>query len=389
MKPIRLAWISTHPIQYQAPLLRTLSQSPGLDVTALFFSDFSIRNFKDPEFGKVIAWDTPMLDGYKHEFLPGNGHEVQSISTFSPKVKNLKDWLVKDKFDAVLVQGWQNIGMVQAAWLAKRAGLKVLMRCEATDNVTTSTGLKKTLRELVVKFMLSQIDYCMAIGSYNRQFYIDRGFPSEKIGFMPYCVDNDFFFQKAVATDIESAKNKLGMDPDRKVILYVGKLIKRKFADLLIDAYAELPDPKPYLLFAGDGELMPYLQNKIKNDKLDGVRLLGFCNQSELPPLYAVSDIFVLPAINETWGLVVNEAMNAGCAIIATDKVGSAKDLIQDGVNGYRITSQDQESLKTALVKCLKSGVSEKMGQASLEIIKNWGIQENVSGIRKVLGLNS
>lgn len=387
MNKVRLAWISTHPIQYQAPLLREIAACPDIDLTALFFSDFSTRSFVDPEFNRKIEWDTPMLEGYRHEFLPGTGSQVGAIKTFQPRVGGLAARLRKSNYDAVLVQGWQHYGMLKAAWLAKRAGLRVLMRCEATDHVASSTGLKGKVREGVVSFLLSNVDHCMAIGIRNREFYLRRGVKPEKIGSMPYCVDNDHFRQKAEATDVGALRAQLGLDPRRPVILYASKLMRRKFPDHLLQAYAQLPGLRPYLLYVGDGELKADLEAAVNEQKLDGVRFFGFRNQSELPAFYALADIFVLPSINETWGLVINEAMNAGCAIIATDQVGSAADLLADGKNGYVLKAGDIGALTAALQSCLEPQRLAAMQDDSRERIRHWGIRENVQGLRSALGL--
>uniref|UniRef100_UPI0040475891 glycosyltransferase family 4 protein n=1 Tax=Shewanella sp. TaxID=50422 RepID=UPI0040475891 len=335
--PIRLAWLATHPIQYQAPLLRAIAQCSDIDLTAIFFSDFSTRAFVDPGFGRTIEWDTPMLQGYKYEFLPGAGSEIKGIQTFQPRVGGLAKRLTRLNYDFVLVQGWQHYGMLKAAWLAKRAGLKVLMRCEATDHVSSSTGLKKLVREETVRFLLSQIDCCLAIGTRNRDFYIQRGFLSERIGFMPYCVDNDYFRTKTQSADVKGLRAQLSLESGRPVILYASKFMARKYPDQLLEAYLLLTTPRPYLIFVGEGEMRGNLEAAVQNHQLKDVRFAGFRNQGELPAFYALADIFVLPSINETWGLVINEAMNAGCAIITTDQVGSAADLVRSGTNGFVI----------------------------------------------------
>jgi glycosyltransferase involved in cell wall biosynthesis len=387
MTAIRLAWLATHPIQYQAPLLRAIAQYPDIELTVLFFSDFSTRSFVDPDFGRAIEWDTPLLDGYRYELLPGTGALVNGIQTFQPRVRGLAQRLNLRNFDAVLVQGWQHYAMVKAAWLAKRAGLKVLMRCEATDHVSSSTGAKRLLREATVRFLLNQVDCCLAIGTHNRNFYLARGLPIDRIGSMPYCVDNDHFRNKAQATDIEGMRAELNLEPGRPVVLYASKLMARKFPDLLLDAYQRLPEPRPYLIYVGDGELRAELERKVSNCGLEGVRILGFRNQSELPAFYALADIFVLPSINETWGLVVNEAMNAGCAVIATDQVGSATDLVRSGENGFIINAQDVAQLTGALARCIEQERFRKMGERSIQIISEWGIRENIFGLRSALGL--
>ena len=386
-KPIRLAWLATHPIQYQAPLLRAISQCPDIDLTALFFSDFSTRGFIDPGFGRAIEWDTPLLEGYQYEFLPGNGDKINSIKTFQPKISGLAKRLNRDNFDAVLVQGWNHYGMPMAAWLARRAGLKVLMRCEATDHVDTSAGIKLLLREATVSFLLNQIECCLAIGTRNRDFYLKRGYPAERIGNMPYCVDNDHFRNKANNADLIELRSQLSLEQDKPIILYASKFITRKYPNHLLEAYLQLPEPRPYLIYVGDGELRTSLETTVQNQKLKDVRFAGFRNQGELPAFYALADIFVLPSINETWGLVINEAMNAGCAIITTDQVGSAVDLVRNNQNGFILKSRDVPALASALQSCLAKEQYNEMGKRSLDIIQDWGIKENVTGLRQALCL--
>jgi len=104
-----------------------------------------------------------------------------------------------------------------------------------------------------------------------------------------------------------------------------------------------------------------------------------------MPDYYAVGDIFVLSSFNETWGLVVNEAMNAGCAIIASDQVGSAADLVRDGKNGFVIPAGDVLALGNALQAVLDDYRFRKMGQHSREIIAGWDIGQNVAGLREAL----
>ncbi len=70
-KKVKLAYLVSHPIQYQAPLLRRIAQEPDIDLTVFFGSDFSVRGYKDEGFGGVdVKWDVPLLEGYRHEFLP-------------------------------------------------------------------------------------------------------------------------------------------------------------------------------------------------------------------------------------------------------------------------------------------------------------------------------
>lgn len=382
MTKSRLAWLATHPIQYQVPLLRAIAAAEGVELTAFYFSDFSTRAYMDAEFGRAVAWDTPLLEGYRYEFVPSR-KPVDSTSFAQPQISGLGEILSPRRFDAVMVQGWSHYGYVEAAWRAHRAGLRVLLRCEATDHVTASVGLKRHLREALVRFLFRRVDRFLAIGSHNRAFYLKRGVSPERIGAMPYCVDNDLFRSRAEAADVASLRHELGLDARRPVILYASKLTRRKHADDLLAAYRRLGEARPYLLVVGDGELRASLEHEAAD--LPDVRFLGFRNQTELAADYALADIFVLPSVDETWGLVINEAMNASCAIVATDQVGSAADLVHNGKNGFVVPARDIGALSSALAATLRGGRYREMGLASSEIIANWGIRENVAGLLEAL----
>ena len=69
-RPVRLAYFVSHPIQYQAPLLRRIAKESDIDLTAYFSSDLSVRGYHDSGFGVRVQWDIPLLEGYKYEFLP-------------------------------------------------------------------------------------------------------------------------------------------------------------------------------------------------------------------------------------------------------------------------------------------------------------------------------
>src|SRR5262249_27029363 len=160
---------------------------------------------------------------------------------------------------------------------------------------------------------------------------LSRGITADRIGHMPYCVDNGYFRARAGGADKIRLRTELGLNDGRPVILFASKLIARKHGDDLLHAYARLADPKPHLLFVGDGEQRAGWTHLAQSHGLSAARFLGFRNQTELPAFYALADIFVLPSVDETWGLVVNEAMNAGCAIVVSDRVGSGADLVKNG----------------------------------------------------------
>ena len=116
------------------------------------------------------------------------------------------------------------------------------------------------------------------------------------------------------------------------------------------------------------------------------MRFLGFKNQTELPAYYDLCDVFVLPSVYEPWGLVVNEVMNAGRAVIVSDQVGCGPDLVKPGENGYIFTAGDIAGLGWALHNVLNDQQKcRALGRKSLEIIDKWGIEEDVAGLKAAL----
>ncbi len=207
---------------------------------------------------------------------------------------------------------------------------------------------------------------------------------------MPYAVDNAWFAQRTAAADPHKLRAELQLTPGRPVILFASKLQTRKHADHLLEAYARLcataSAALPYLLVVGDGEERDRLEARARELALEGVRFPGFRNQSELPSFFALTDVFVLPSRHEPWGLIVNEAMASGCAVIVSNEVGSHADLVTDGVEGFVFPVGDIDALASALARVLSSPEqTQRMRRAAQARISSWDFEADVRGLRQAL----
>lgn len=391
--PIRLAYLVTHPIQYQAPLLKRLAAERGIALKVFFRSDATLGGFVDPGFGSRIEWDVPLLEGYESEFLPALGSR-RVTPVWRPFNYGLSQRLATGAFDALWVHGYARPFHWAAMAAAKRRGLAVFLRDEATRMSAPRGPAKRAAKHVFFRALRQICDGFLAIGSLNRDYYRDHGVPDDRIFLVPYAVDNERFrlAAEAAAPHRGSLRASLALQPDRPVLLFAGKLIPVKNPGLLIDALSLLSrdggiGPLPYLLLAGDGHLRPVLQQRAEELGLgDQVRFLGFRNQSELPALYDLCDLFTLPSTREPWGLVVNEAMNAGRPVLVSSQVGAGADLVRDGVNGYRLPSGDAGAWAAALRRILGDPEGRgAMGRASREIIAGWGFEQDVAGLRQAL----
>jgi glycosyltransferase involved in cell wall biosynthesis len=210
---------------------------------------------------------------------------------------------------------------------------------------------------------------------------------------MPYAVDNEYFRQRSLdaAPCRAELQAELSLEPGRPVILFASKLQGRKRAGDLIEAYKRLSpapgvEPHPYLVIVGDGEERAALEQTAKDTGFSSIRFCGFRNQSELPRFFDLATVFVLPSRHEPWGLIVNEVMNAGRAVIVSDEVGCQRDLITDGVEGAVFPAGDADALAVALRQTLATPeTAAEMGQRALERIRAWNFEEDVRGLRRAL----
>jgi glycosyltransferase involved in cell wall biosynthesis len=388
--PLRLAYLVSHPIQYQAPLLRRIAQEPDIDLTVLFCSDVSVRPFHNEGFGRVLQWDVPLLEGYRHRFLPVWGRRDE-VTGLRPLTHGLGRILREGRFEALWVHSYARLTNLSGMLAARRRRLAVLLREEMSGISAERSALRRGAKRVAIAGLDRLVSGYLAIGSANRDYYRAHGIPEARIFPMPYAVDNARFRKAADEARPRRARllAELGIPADRPVAVTAARLIEAKAQGDLIEAWRLWmqhlsPERRPYLVLVGDGPLRAELERAASG--LETVRFAGFRNQTELPAFYALAELFVLPSRREPWGLVVNEAMNAGCAILASDRVGAARDLVRDGVNGLIFPAGSIPALAEALKRLFAD--RERlvgMGRESLSIVAGWSFEEDVSGLRAAL----
>jgi glycosyltransferase involved in cell wall biosynthesis len=271
--------------------------------------------------------------------------------------------------------------------------IPVLLRAESTLNDRPRSRSTLAAKDVFFSILRKRVSAVLSIGEANEAYwrrYLGAEIPVFQFH---YTVDNEFFQRECASASKtrEQFRQSLGLDADRPVILFASKLQGRKRCGDLLEAYLQISKSGmrgrvPYLLIVGDGEERASLEERAKEAEVGDVRFLGFRNQTELPQFYDLCSVFVLASINEPWGLVINEVMNAGRAVIVTDEVGCQKNLVQDGVNGCVIKARDINGLADSLRMVLADEMTWKMmGAQSLRIIQNFSFDQNIAGLRLAL----
>ncbi len=368
---MRLLYLVSHPIQYQAPLLRQIAAEADISLRVLFERMDSTGTYYDTGFGTEVTWDVPLTDGYEN-------HQVDSLPAIE---KHLLD------ADVVWLHGWDSMLKRRTLEMARRRGLPVLMRGENTLAAMPDGGaLRGVLKRAYLRWIFYRCSGFLCIGSDNAEYYRRHGVSEERLFDMPYAIDNQAFGEAAVAADRDALRRDLDLEPERPVVLFAGKLQDRKNPKLLFEAMQRMDRAagrNPYLLFVGDGEARSSLEKQAAGT--DWVRVLGFQNQSQMPGFYSLADLFVLPSQREPWGLAVNEAMACGCAVIATDECGCAADLVTPDT-GRVIRANNGPMLVAALANLLGDPARcRDAGAAAQKHIQTWSFREDIDGLKKAL----
>jgi len=348
----RLAVVTTHPIQYQCPIWRNLAARPNVLVKVFFASDFSVRGYIDPGFSQQVRWTVPLLDGYEHEFL---GSGPVGPRTTGPMIgaTSLANRLRSFAPTACLLNAYSPLLYWHALAACRLEGIPVMLRAETTDVDQDRTLLRRLRRDAALKVFYAGVSRFLAIGHNSRAHYERLGVRGERIGFAPYCVDSDLFESQYARRQRGFIRSQLAIPPNALLVLFSGKLIPKKDPLTLLDAVAGVPDVhgRPvHLVFLGDGDLRGQLEQAAAATAAGRVHFLGFQQQEKLGDVYTDADMLVLPSLyTETWGLVVNEAMQFGLPCIVSDRVGCGADLIRPGDTGYVFPHGEGAALRSAL----------------------------------------
>jgi len=379
--PIKVAHLVSHPVQYFAPLYRELAGRREIDLTVFFYSDTTARSFHDPGFAREIAWEDDLLEGYRSRVCrSARGPSVGS--PLRPHLDVVRE-VASGRFGVVWAHGYSHVVTWLALVAARATGARLLVREEQTLLKPRSV-LRRALKHGALRILFSQVDG-LYIGEENRRYFQHYGMPPERLFPARYCVDNTRF--QTAADRLSAGRDELragfGIGDDAPVVLFCGKLTEDKQPLLLLDAFAKLVERRPaWLLLVGDGPLRDAVDRRCLALGLGRVLRTGFLNQSRLLEAYAAADVLVLPSQRETWGLAVNEALNFGLPVVASDRVGAGADLVRPQWNGTVFPHDDPDALVDALDELVASpALRSAYGQRGRAIVERYTIEACADGI--------
>jgi glycosyltransferase involved in cell wall biosynthesis len=355
---VRLAILTTHPIQYHASWFRALASHKEIDLEVLYCHRASPKEQATAGFGVEFEWDISLTDGYPNRFLK-NVAPHRTVNSFggldTPEVKEI---IVNEHFDAVMINGWS----YKSAWQAMRAcwatNTPVMVRSDS--QLDTKRPLHKRITKWpIYRWFIPKLDACLAVGQRSGEYFRHYGADPFKILIVPHVVDVEFFrtaSEKARSTRA-ALQAKWGINSDALVFVFAGKFIEKKRPMDFVWALKQAVDAGFNVggLMVGDGPLRSSCEEFVRENRTP-ISFTGFLNQSEISSAYVAADFLILPSDGgETWGVVVNEAMACGCPCIVTNSVGCGPDMIKEGVTGFTFPTGDVSALNSLLHSIAKN----------------------------------
>jgi len=359
-----------------------------------------VREMPEIELHSLYTHDTPdqpwELEGQVETnptcFGPGervtDRRPLASFSRDWKKGSRIVEWLREHNARFVIVCGYNNATLLRVITATNKHGPPAWLCSDSNIRGERAAGLAKTVKSRLVPAILKRVRGAMPFGTAGRDYFRKYGVPDDRI--VPWPCEPDYsIIEQLTEGDLAEVRSKHGLAPDRKRMVFCGRMAEVKRPDLLVDAFLQIADERPDwdLVMIGDGPLKEQIAHHVENDDADRVKLLGFVNDpAEIGAIYRSSDVLVLPSDYEPWGLVVNEAAVAGCALVVSDVVGAAPDLVRDGVNGRVFRAGDGEALKRALLDVTEGGRASELGSQSPVVLSEYrDACDPVKGLREAL----
>ncbi|MEP4377883.1 MAG: glycosyltransferase family 4 protein [Alphaproteobacteria bacterium] len=388
--PLRLAVVAQFPVHYHLPLYRAMAAAPDIDVSVLFMQrGWSASGF-DPEVGTVVEWGVEKFTGYPHRIFPNVSPKRDGEGFWKFINPGLIWHVLTGPYDAVYIHGHNQFSHVACVLAARLGGKRLIIRT-ISNNLGARPIWVRLLRQLLYRPLYILANVLLYIGQDNRDYFRNFGVPDRKLVHAPHIVDNAFFAAEAGRMTGREAELKtgFGIDPDQKIILYSAKFMPKKQPLMLVEAFAEAGLGDEWtLLMVGEGEQRAAAEALAAEHPGAKIVFAGWLDQSRIAEGYAIADMLVLPsAYQETWGLIVNEAMNFGCPLIVSDRVSCGRDLVADTC-GLIFPYDNRDALVAALRKLAGDDALRQTFRAGAKArIAGWNISGYMAGLRRALRL--
>jgi glycosyltransferase involved in cell wall biosynthesis len=395
---LRLLIITSHPIQYNAPLFSYLTKHSHYSIKVFYTLGDNTNSLAYNSFGVKENWNIDLHCGYDYEFIENTSSSPSSLSYWGIKNPSLINKIKSYNPDALIVYGWKHQSHLSVLnYFHKK--IPILFRGDSTTiDESSSFSFRSYFRVALLKWVYKKVDYVLSPGSASDQYFLKAGIRQHQIIRAAHAIDNERFMNMTNVEEDGLCKliSSLSIQPNEIVFLFAGKFINKKNPLLLVEAFAKLKAENDCvrLLLVGSGNLEKAIKEKIKQlpfNIASSIILFPFQDQNQIKLFYRVSSVFVLPSKGpqETWGLSVNEALASGKPVIVSNKCGSSHDLVKHGVNGLVFQSNNCQDLLEKMIYMCDHQFRERLAASTKESLKNYSYQSFKTALNNIFKLNA
>jgi len=380
--PVPIAVISNEPTPYRLHVLQRLHEElEAVDVHNIFSHTIS---------NPSMPWQLRIEPHLNPIFFPQyHSRKGAPISWRQVKLfRSMRDHIVHHKIQMVILLGYNDLSRLLFIHWAHREGLPVLLAADSNifGDARTAWWIK-LIKRPYVRWVLRHIAGVMPMGTCGRAYfrsYLDHQLPEF---LFPYEPDYNLL-RNIDPRKVQEFSAKHGLAPDRKRLLYSGRLVSVKRVDVLLEAFSRVALARPDwdVVIAGDGPLRKTLERSLSDAMRPRVKWLGFQQFDQLVLAYHACDVLVHPSDYEPWALVINEAVACELPIIATSVVGAAVELVRHRDNGLIVPPRSVEAMADAIWEITRTDRYLEMKANCLPMLDAWKkAADPVEGVRQAL----
>lgn len=371
MAALRIGFLLGQPTQFEAPFFRHAQATGKAALTVLYVAADASSLVHDPELGRKVDWGFDLFSGYKHKTLPASGWLGWLWNELRP-----------ERYDWLVINGYTALPYLAALAIARLRGIRTALRIDSV--LFNASGWRRQAMKRVVIAMLARwFDRFFATGTLALEYLVHFGVERRRISLFPYVVDTEWFSIEIGKLKLGRAtiRNHFGVPAAARVILAVAKMNAREAPWNLLSALEGLDRPDLWTVLVGDGEQLAALRAQVETRALKRVVFAGYVPYAELVRCYAMADMFVHAAADEPWGVSVHEAIACGLPVVASSRVGAARDLVLPGRNGFVYAWGDAAELRAKLAAAIDTLDPETVIRANREVLERWNYARTWDGI--------
>lgn len=376
-----IAIISNEPTPYRLHVLRRLSRElQGVKLHSLF--THATQQLSVP-WRVELTHDINPVTFDNIALRPGH-----PIARTGRMFKRVTRYLVDHNVRLVILHGYNDLFRARLIRWAFHRNLPLLV--SGDSNIHSEADLppdKRTLKARYLQWVGRHVAGFMPMGSCGQAFFEHYAGTGVPMFLFPY--EPDYQALRSVdSAAVAEFRARHGLLASHRHLLYCGRLVDVKRVDVLIDGFSRIATDRPqwHLVIVGDGPLCDELRQRVPIDLRDRVHWLGFQQFNEVCMCYRACDVLVLPSRFEPWALVINEAVASGLAIVTTNVVGAAAELVRDGVNGCIIKPGSVGAMVGGLMRATEDATLPAMRRASSRVLEDWQRKADpVDGVRQAI----